>query len=69
MAAHQPATMIYTAEQKQKAVDRELSFRRRVFPRLVGQGRMTRSEAAEQIAIFEAISADYAKAAQGERLI
>lgn len=52
--------MSYTAEQKHKAIERELHYRRRVFPRLVSQGKMTQGAAAEQIALFEAISADYA---------
>jgi hypothetical protein len=53
----------YTAEQKHKAIERELSYRRRVFPRLVSQGKMTASASAEQIALFEAIGADYARQA------
>jgi hypothetical protein len=60
---------MFTAEQKRKAVERELTYRRRVFPRLIDGGKMTRQTADEQIAIFEAIKADYAEAETKERLI
>lgn len=61
--------MAYTAEQKREAIDRELKFRRRVYPRFIADGRMTKKHADEQIAIFEAIRADYAEAETKERLI
>jgi hypothetical protein len=60
---------MFTAEQKKKAIERELTFRRRVYPRWIADGRMTQKLADEQIAIFEQIRDDYAKAEQGERLI
>lgn len=59
----------FTAEQKRKAVERELSYRRHVYPRRVSEGRMKQSAADEQIAIFEAIRDDYAAQEQGERLL
>lgn len=61
--------MMFTAEQKRKAVERELSFRRRVYPRWVESNKMTQRQADEQIAIFEAIRIDYGNAEQAERLI
>jgi hypothetical protein len=61
--------MIYTAEQKRKAVERELGFRRRVYPNRIAAGFMTQKQADEQVAIFEAIRADYAQAEQSERLL
>jgi hypothetical protein len=61
--------MIFTAEQKRRAVDRELAFRRRVYPRFIEQEKMTQKLADEQIAIFEAILADYTAAEKTERLI
>ena len=61
--------MAYTADQKLKAVEREIAYRRRVFPRLIENGKMSRETAAVQIAIFEAIRADYETAQQKERLI
>jgi hypothetical protein len=60
---------MFTAEQKRKAIERELSFRRRVYPRFIEQKKMTQQLADEQISIFEAIRADYANAETGERLI
>lgn len=61
--------MTYTVEQKREAIEREIKYRRRVFPRLVENKKMTQELANQQIAIFEAIRDDYAKAEQGERLI
>jgi hypothetical protein len=61
--------MPYTAQDKKEAVERELKYRRRVYPRWIADGRMTRDLADRQIAIFEDIMADYAKAEQSERLI
>lgn len=52
--------MSYTAKDKREALDRELSYRRRVFPRLVSNGKMAQYTADQQIAIFEAIRDDYA---------
>jgi hypothetical protein len=69
MAGNETAALIYTAEQKRKALERELTYRRRVFPRLIDSGKMTRQTADDQIAIFEAIREDYAKAETSERLI
>lgn len=59
----------FTAETKLKAIERELGYRRRVYPRRVDAGQMTSSLAAEQIAVMEAIAEDYRKAAENERLI
>jgi hypothetical protein len=63
------AAMNFTAEQKRKAIERELTYRRRVYPRLIDNGKMTQKQADEQVAIFEAIRDDYARAEQNERLI
>jgi hypothetical protein len=60
---------MFTAEQKKKAVERELTFRRRVYPRFIEQKKMTQKLADEQIAIFEAIRDDYTAAEGKERLI
>ena len=61
--------MIYTAEQKRKAVERELAYRRQVFPRRVANGTMSRELMDSQIAIFEAILEDYRAASDKERLL
>jgi hypothetical protein len=58
-----------TAEQKLSAVERELRYRRRVYPRLIEAQKMTPEAAASQIAVFEAIEADYRTLAQKERLL
>jgi len=60
---------MFTPEQKRKAVERELSFRRRVYPRFIEQKKMSQQLADEQIAIFEAIRMDYSAAEESERLI
>jgi len=60
---------MYTMKDKNLAVERELTYRRRVYPRLIASGKMTDGFAAAQIAVFEAILEDYAKAEQTERLI
>ena len=66
---NKPALKSYTAEQKLEAVRRELGYRRRVYARQVEQGTLKPAQAEHQIALFEAIEADYAKAAEGERLL
>ena len=49
----------YTPADKLKAVERELSYRRHVFPRRVADGRMKQADADHQLAVFEAIRDDY----------
>jgi hypothetical protein len=53
--------MTFTRKQKEAAAWRESKMRRRVYPRWVEQGRMTQDSADKQIAIMEAIAADYAE--------
>ena len=50
----------FTPEQKAEAIERELSFRRRVFEPRVAEGKMTQRKADYEIAVFEAILEDYA---------
>ena len=69
MAGDLSPTLIFTAQQKREAIERELSYRRRVYPRWIEQNRMTKRQADQQMAIFEAIREDYAKAETSERLI
>jgi hypothetical protein len=61
--------MTFTAQQKLEAVERELGYRRRVYERLVDQGKMKRETSEREISIFEAIAEDYRKLAAGERLL
>lgn len=50
----------FTREQKAEAIKREIEFRRRVFERRVADRKMSQRKADYEIAIFEAILADYA---------
>lgn len=61
--------MTFSATEKHAAIERELKYRRRVYPRMIAEGKMTDGFAAAQIAVFEAIAADYAAQSQSERLI
>ena len=60
---------IITATEKLNAIEREVRYRRRVYPRLISEGRMTDGFAATQIEIFEAIADDYRVPAAKERLL
>lgn len=59
----------FTAAEKLAAVERELTYRRRVYARRVADEKMTQAMADRQIALFEAIAVDYRAAAEKERLI
>lgn len=59
----------FTAKQKREAVEREIKYRRRVFPRMVQNEKMTQRLADEQIAVMVAIAADYAALEPAERLL
>jgi len=48
-----------TYDQKRAAIEREIKMRRRVYPRWVEAGRMSQAKADEEIAIMEAVLADY----------
>lgn len=62
-------TTTFTAADKQAAAEREAKMRRRVYPRWIAEGRMTQTMADRGIAIMDAIAADYAEKARGERLL
>lgn len=64
-----PAPHPYTRARKLEAVEREIKYRRRVYARLVEQGRMRPADATLQIQIFEAIAADYREPAQQGSLL
>lgn len=60
--------MTFTAKELATAVLREITFRKRVYPRMVDAGKMTREKADREVAMFEQIRADYeARAAEQER--
>lgn len=62
-------TDIITAADKLAAAEREVKFRKRVYPRFIEDGRMSAGKAAHEVACMEAIAADYKAAAEKERLI
>jgi hypothetical protein len=49
----------FTAKEKLRAAEREVSFRRQVYGRKVADGRMTQAEADKQIGLMIAIADDY----------
>ncbi|MER8387250.1 hypothetical protein [Mesorhizobium sp. M0968] len=56
----------FTARDKAECADREVKQRRRVYPRLVSEGRMTQQLADRQTALMEAIATDYRMVADAE---
>lgn len=48
-----------TAEMKLAAMKRELGFRKHVYPNRIAAGKMTQAKADQEIAVTEAIIADY----------
>lgn len=50
-----------TRQQKHIVAKREARFRRRVYPRLVVEGKMTQAEADYELRAMEAIADDYAE--------
>lgn len=51
--------MHITTELKVKALKREIALRRAVYPARIRRGEMRQSEAGREIAVMEAILADY----------
>ena len=49
----------FTNADKLAAVLREIGFRKRVYPNLIRQNRMTKADADQQLAVMEAIADDY----------
>jgi hypothetical protein len=62
-------TNAISAETKLEVVERELAYRRRVYPRLVAEHKMTEGFARAQIDTMVAIAADYRALARKERLV
>ena len=56
----------FTAGEKYTEARREVGYRKRVYARLVAEGKMKAENAARQIAIMEAIMQDYNGAAEAE---
>lgn len=57
---------IFTARQKMQAAQREVGYRRRVYPRRVDDGKMTQAQADREIAIMDQIALDYGALAKAE---
>jgi hypothetical protein len=51
--------MSFTAEQKLKAIQREISLRKHVYPNRILTKRMSKAKSDYEIAIMEAIAEDY----------
>lgn len=51
--------MTFSIEDKRACIEREIRQRRRVYKRLVAEGRMQSDMAEREIALMEAILADY----------
>jgi hypothetical protein len=62
-------TITFTAAEKHRAIRREIEMRKSVYPRRVMAGQMSQNQADKQIALMEAIAADYAALMEGERLL
>lgn len=58
----------YTYHQKRIAIERELAYRRAYYPKRVAAGKMKQELANHEIAIMEAIAADYARVEGFDRL-
>lgn len=51
--------MNITHDDKRACIEREIKMRRRLYPRWVEKGTMTQAQADKEIAVMEAILADY----------
>jgi hypothetical protein len=54
---------------KLKCIERELTYRKHVYPRLKSAGKMTDTFMTKQIAVMEAIRDDYIAKVREERLL
>lgn len=58
-----------TNKEKHLCAERELKMRERVYPRLVERGQMTDKQGVHEIMCMMAISDDYRRLAEKDRLI
>jgi hypothetical protein len=68
-ADQRPAWRGYTAHQLQRCAERELGWRRKVYPNRVLTGRLSQTKAAMEIDMMRAIAEDYAALAAKEKLL
>jgi hypothetical protein len=54
----------FSTTDKLKCLEREIAMRRNVYPRWIASGRFKPVQAAREIAVMEAIAADYRNKAQ-----
>jgi len=59
----------FTAQEKHDAAIREVKLRKWVYPNRVSAKKMSQAKADQEIAVMEAIAADYEVLAAKERLI
>jgi hypothetical protein len=57
-----------TAKEKLQCVERELSYRRRVYARLVARGKMSEPQRIEELRLMEAIRDDYRELVSDEAI-
>jgi len=60
---------MFTAQEKLKAIERELKYRRSVYGRMLLTNSITQEFADRQIKVFEEIAEDYQELAKKERLL
>lgn len=60
--------MTYTAQDKLATVEREVKYRKRVYPRLIASGQISADFARRQIETMEAIAEDYRDQVKDEDL-
>jgi len=58
---------MFMAFEKLACVEREIAYRKRVFPRLIENGKMTQALADKQVAVMVAIADDYREVARLEQ--
>jgi hypothetical protein len=58
--------MTITIPDKLKELRREMQMRHRVYPRLIGNGKMTQADADRAVAILRAVIEDYEKIVEAE---
>ena len=63
------AATVITNTDKLAAVRREIALRTKVYPRLIREGVMSPEKANRELALMQAIAADYERLAEGERLL
>lgn len=63
------ADRIFDAREKREAIEREIAYRQRAYPRWIAAGKMKEADSRYQIGIMQAIADDYRKAEEKERLL